>query len=150
MTETVNPSRWTIDRWDDRVAGRALTWAFVGMIALVLIVTAFLVWDSLQSTIRTFQDRQSRMATVLAQQASRDFRGIDMAMSEIIDHISANNVDGGFANVANDDVLRSLVHRILVHLPQIEALALRMRPLRKRYSTWLRPSAARHLSAARS
>jgi signal transduction histidine kinase/DNA-binding response OmpR family regulator len=124
MTETVNPSRWTIDRWDDRVAGRALTWAFVGMIALVLIVTAFLVWDSLQSTIRTFQDRQSRMATVLAQQASRDFRGIDMAMSEIIDHISANNVDGGFANVANDDVLRSLVHRILVHLPQIEALSL--------------------------
>jgi hypothetical protein len=121
MTETVNTSRWTIDRWEDRGAGRVLTGAFVGMIALVLIATAYLVWESLQSTIRTYQDRQSRMATVLAEQANRDFRAVDMALDEIADNIAASST--GMA-IRSAEALEADAQRLLAHLPQIEALIL--------------------------
>jgi signal transduction histidine kinase/CheY-like chemotaxis protein/HPt (histidine-containing phosphotransfer) domain-containing protein len=126
MTGTILTSRWMIDRWEDRCAGRALTGAFVGMIALVLMATAFLVWDGRETTVKTYQDRQNLMAAVLAEQASRDFRGVDLAVSEIVDQITAStiNSEDALRRSAGEAATHSAVLRILTHLPHIAALTL--------------------------
>jgi hypothetical protein len=94
------------------------------MIALVLIATAFLIWDSRQTTVKTYQARQNRRATVLAEQAGRDFRAVDLAVREIIDHIAASGSDTEetFRRSASEETTHRAIQKILTH--QIEALTL--------------------------
>jgi signal transduction histidine kinase/CheY-like chemotaxis protein/HPt (histidine-containing phosphotransfer) domain-containing protein len=115
-----------IGRREERGAGRALTAAFAGMTAAVLITTAFLVWDSHQSTVNFYQHSQNRMATVLAEQAGRDFRSVDLALREIADHITASPLaaEDALSRPADREATNILARRILAHLPQIEALTL--------------------------
>jgi hypothetical protein len=121
MTETINPSRWRIDRADDCGAGRALTGAFLGMITLVLTFAAFLIWDGSRTTVKMYQGRQNRVGTVLAEQAGRDFRAVDLAMTDFIDHIAARGpvTEDTLRRSVSEETTRTAVQQILADLPQI-------------------------------
>jgi signal transduction histidine kinase/CheY-like chemotaxis protein/HPt (histidine-containing phosphotransfer) domain-containing protein len=126
MPGTALPPQWLIDRWEDRSAGRALTGAFTGMIVLVLMVAALIVWDGRQSTIRSYQERQARMGIVLAEQASRDFHAVDVEVLEIIDHIRATGGDTAetLRGSAGDEATYNELRKQLANLPQLEVLTI--------------------------
>ncbi|MEA2744484.1 MAG: hypothetical protein QOG25_2855, partial [Acetobacteraceae bacterium] len=121
------------------------------MTAAVLITTAFLVWDSYQSTVQFYQHSQNRMATVLAEQAGRDFRSVDLALREIADHITASPLDAedALGRPADRETTNILARRILAHLSQIEALTVTDAGGELLYTTQALPPSGRYEPARR-
>jgi signal transduction histidine kinase/DNA-binding NarL/FixJ family response regulator len=130
MTGPVPSPRWLIERREGRSVGRALIGAFSGMVALVLLAAGLAVWDGRQATIRTYQERESRVGTVLAEQASRDFHAVDAAVLEIADHVRvsagalAGGADATLPGSAGYEATYHEMRKDLVNLPQLDALTI--------------------------
>jgi len=106
-------------------AGRALNLSFACLILLVLAATALALWDGRRTTIHEYQDREVRLASVLAEEAERALRAADLVVAATVEQIQAEGVatDDDLRRVmANSPATRELQQK-LRNLPQLESLA---------------------------
>ena len=61
--------------------GRALPLAFISIVLLVVAGTVLALWDGRRTAVRAYEDRQARLANVLAEQAGRVIQAADLAVS---------------------------------------------------------------------
>jgi hypothetical protein len=102
----------------------ALTAVFICMVALVLIAAGIAVWDARASRIKDYQDRDARLALILADQASRTLQAVDLVVQASIESLNASGLvrpEGLDRSIASEIVHRALQGK-LANLPQLEAL----------------------------
>ncbi len=108
------------------VAGteRALAGAFLGLMLLVVAGTALVLWDGRRAEVRAYEDRQTHLGIVLAEQVGRDLHAVDLVVAQTIERVQS-------AQVATDtDLYRTFataaIHTELAeklrNLPQLEAI----------------------------
>ena len=105
-------------------AGRALTGVFAGLILLVASATTLAVWDGRRTTIRMYEDRQTRLGIVLAEQTGRALQAVDLVLAATVDQIQASGIST--VDALRRDLAAEAFHtelrQKLRNLPQLDAL----------------------------
>ena len=107
-----NGSRW------------ALTLAFIGIVLLVVAGTGLALWDGHRTAVRAYEDRQARLADILAEQVGRAIHAADTAISQTIAEIQARGLasDQDLHQVLEGAAIRTELGEKLKNLPQLEAI----------------------------
>jgi signal transduction histidine kinase/DNA-binding NarL/FixJ family response regulator len=107
-------------------AGWTLTGTFVCLVLLVIGATALATYEGRSSAIREYEDRETRLGLVLAEQIQRSIEAADKVVTATVDQIQANGIE-------TDDDLRTALASETAHLelaqklrnlPQLEALTI--------------------------
>jgi signal transduction histidine kinase/CheY-like chemotaxis protein/HPt (histidine-containing phosphotransfer) domain-containing protein len=105
--------------------GKALTWGLFGLIALVFAVAWIGVWQAHTAIITEYQTRQTRLASVLAEQTRRAIQTVDLVIMGTVQLIEASgniNEAGLRATMGTEAAHQELLQK-LTNLPQLESLA---------------------------
>lgn len=106
--------------------GRPLLAAFAALILLVVATTAFAIWQGRQDQIQSYQDRESRLGLVLAEQAARALQAVDLVIAAIGSEIEANGTgpNGDLLPQTAGQALHDQMRQYLRNIPQVEAITL--------------------------
>jgi signal transduction histidine kinase/DNA-binding response OmpR family regulator len=107
-------------------AGRMLNGAFACLILLVLVSALLAVWDGRQWAIRDYEDRQTRLGVVLAEQAARAMQAVDLVVAGTAAHIEASGVasDSDLRREMSTEAFHAELAQKLRNLPQLDAITL--------------------------
>ncbi|MEA2729597.1 MAG: two-component system, sensor histidine kinase [Acetobacteraceae bacterium] len=107
-------------------AGRLLIGTFLCLILMLLAATASALWEGRRGAIHEFQDRETRLGIVLAEQTQRTLQAADLVIAATVEQIQASGVN------TDDDLRRQMTNegthielgQKLRNLPQLEALTI--------------------------
>jgi signal transduction histidine kinase/DNA-binding response OmpR family regulator len=105
-------------------ASRALIGVFACLILLVAAATALAVWDGHRTAVRMYEDRQTRLGIVLAEQTGRALQAVDLVVAATVDQIRASGIDTADAlrRELADEAFHTELSQKLRNLPQLDAL----------------------------
>ena len=103
---------------------RALAGVFTALILLVAASTALAVWDGRRAAIHTYEDRQTRLGIVLAEQTGRAVQAVDLVVAATVDQIRASGVEtaGALRRELANEAFHTELRQKLRNLPQLDAL----------------------------
>jgi signal transduction histidine kinase/DNA-binding response OmpR family regulator len=107
-------------------ASRLLGGSLICLILLVLVAAFLAAWDGRQTAVSDYQERQTRLGVVLAEQAARALQAVDLVVAATVTQIQS----GGIATaedmqrqMASETVHQELKQK-LQNLPQLDAITL--------------------------
>jgi signal transduction histidine kinase/ActR/RegA family two-component response regulator len=105
---------------------RALNATVICLVLVVVLATAFTIWDGRRATIRQYEDRQTRLGVVLAEDMARSLHGVDLMVKATVAEIEARGIST--AEDLHQEQESLPAHRELQeklrNLPQLDALTL--------------------------
>ena len=126
MSGTASATKHPIITGKAANAGRALIGAFSCLILLVAAATTLAIWDGNRTAIRIYEDRQTRLGIVLAEQTGRALQAVDLVVAATVDQIQASGIQTG--DVLRDALATEAFHKDmrqkLRNLPQLDALTI--------------------------
>jgi len=105
---------------------RALAGAFACLILLVTAATGLAVWDGRQTAIRTYEDRQTRLGLVLAEQTGRALQAVDLVVAATVDQLQASGMttSGALRDSLATEAFHTELRQKLRNLPQLDGLTI--------------------------
>src|SRR3982074_720654 len=77
---------------DAPVVGTVLNGTVICLILLVLSAAAFALWDGRRTAVREYEDRQTRLGIVLAEDTARGLRSVDAIIATTVLQIQGSGV----------------------------------------------------------
>lgn len=105
---------------------RALMAVFACMVFLVLGAATLAVWDARESRVRDYQERDARMAIVLAEQVNRTLQSMDLVLQATVERIKESGMatDAGLSEALGTEAVHDELLARLTNLPQMEGLTI--------------------------
>ncbi|MEA2739384.1 MAG: two-component system, sensor histidine kinase [Acetobacteraceae bacterium] len=130
------------------VAGRALVGTCVCLILLVLAATGLTIWEGRQGAIHEYEDRESRLGSILAEQAERALQAADLVVETTVEQIQSTGIetDADLRREIPTESFHNELSQKLRNLPQLEALTIQDTDGRAVNTSRFWPSAGRDLS----
>src|SRR5476651_2562851 len=101
----------------------ALIVATVVLIAAIVGTNAFFINNLRESQLLGTEANLSRYSLMLAEQADRSFKSVDLVLSSIGDYIGRNGVtdSASYSRIMSDQATHLLLKEKITGLPQVEA-----------------------------
>jgi signal transduction histidine kinase/DNA-binding response OmpR family regulator len=150
MPRTTSATEDSSRAGDPRGATQVLSGAFICLILLVLVAALLAVWDGRQAAIREYEDRQTRLGVVLAEQTARAMQAVDAVLAATVTQIQADGITGK-EDLRRDGATEAVHHDLvekLRNLPQLDAITLQDATGHAVNTSRFWPSAGTDLSAS--